>query len=196
MKVKVLTSAAVTLAFIAGVASPAFAIEGSATPRPTAKPTRTEIKQRVEELKKQAEVKKDKRSERVQKFWDNMKRRLEILVRNQNKLADRIEKSIDQRAAKGRDVTELKAKLAEARAKIAEAEAALKDADGKVAGIIAGNEPKEALKKVNELNKEVLAKIRAAHQSLVDVLKIRKGEKPSPSVSPSVSPTVSPTPAA
>lgn len=196
MKAKVLTSAAITLAFVAGVASPAFAIEGTATPKPTAKPIKTEIKQRVDELKKKVEEKKtevkDKRKDRVQKFWDNMKKRLEVLLRNQAKLADRIEKTINDRAAKGKDVTELRAKLAEARAKIAEAEAALKDADGKIAGIVTDNDAKEALKKVNELNKEVMAKIKAAHQALVDVLRIRKGEKPSPSVSPSASPTATP----
>lgn len=182
MKSKVLTSAVIALAFMAGVASPAFAVEASTTPKPSPKPTKTEIKQRVEDLKKKVDQKKnevkDKRKDRVQKFWDNMKQRLQLLITNQGKLADRIEKTINDRAAKGKDVTDLRVKLTEARTKIAEAQTALTDADAKVAGIVADNEPKEALNKVNDLNKEVLAKIKVAHEALNEVLKVRKGEKP------------------
>jgi hypothetical protein len=195
MKAKVLTSSAVAITMLAGALSPlmAFAQEGSSVTSPSPKPMRTEIKQKIEVKKEEIkakkeekkEEKKDKNKERVQKFWNNHKHRLEILIGNQKKLADRIEKNLDKQVAKGKDVAEARAKLATARTAIADAEAALKDADGKVAGIISSKDAKEALKQVNELSKGIMAKIKVAHQALTDVLKTRKVEKtPTPSASP------------
>lgn len=171
------------------------------SPRPTKTPSRTEIRQKIEEKKaeikeKREEVKAkvaDKRKERIQSFWDHMKKRLQRLIDNQTKLADRIAKRLDKASANGKDVVALKTQLDAAKALIKQAQDALNAGDAAVADIIAKNEPKDALKKVQQLNKDILAKIKAAHEALNKVIRATKGlgEKPTPT--PTASPTPTPT---
>lgn len=193
---KTLLAGTIAVAVLVLASGSAFA-EETARPTPNPKTRLEQAEKKVEDLKKKVEerqVKNDakkteleqkrktKNQERIDKFWAQMKRRLTQLIKNEKNLSERIGKKLDERAAAGVDVTELKRKLAAANVLIADAEKALTDADSQISAIVAGNEPKDALKKVQELNKGVMEKIRKAHQALVDVISsFRKAPtKPSP----------------
>jgi len=184
--------------YVSGVVLGVFLLSGSsalAQESPSSS-VKASVEVKKEELRAKKEEKKearvDKKKERLQQFWNSMKHRLQALLKNQNRLADRIEAKLKKLKENGRDVAAQEAKLATARVAIKAAEDALKAADAAVADAIKNNEPDVALKKIREINKGVLEKVKAAHDALVDVMsgtKPGKLPKPSGSVSPSPSPS-------
>lgn len=190
-------TSAVLVAVLALTAAPAFAQEGS-SPKPTPSKRIEALEKRTEKAQERAEKARTKNQERIKKFWEQMKRRLTVLIRNEKNLADRIQKRLDAQSD-NTNAAELKTKLDDAKKLIVAAETALTAADGQIGGIAsASSEPKDALKKVQGLNKGVMEKIKAAHRALVEVVTMMKrGQfKPSPTPKPSASPTpvVTPTP--
>ena len=166
-------------------------------------PAKTDEKQNKQEVKDQEEQQNrdkkeakqvEKRKEEIQKFWDKMVHRLQILIRNEKNLADRIQKRLDALISQGADVIDAKAKLAIARTKIADAEKALANASAQVSSIISSNDAKIAFSKVKDLNNQVLAKIKEAQRALVDAINATSAIKPSPSSTPTPTPTGTPTP--
>lgn len=141
-----------------------------------------------------------KRKERIQKWVTQMQKRLTNLVDRLNKTADKIQARIDKLAAAGRDVTKLRADLAAARTKVTIAKDAVAGISAQATVIISSNEPTVAFRKLHELEKSVMQKIRDAHQALVKVLASTRGlsvtASASPSPSASASPSVTPTPTA
>ncbi len=196
---KTYTKVAGTIAALALIAAPALAHNEASAASPSvsakvkAEQRRDEVKQKIQE--KKAEIKEkvsDKQKQKIANFWDNMTKRLEILIRNQRRLADQISNRLDKLSAEGKDVTAARAKLADAKKMIQAAEDALHAGTASIASIVAQNDPKTALQKVRQLNKDVLEKIKDAHHALVDVMKAVKeaNVKTSPTSSPTPTPTV------
>lgn len=196
---KTYTKVAGTIAALALIAAPALAHNEASAASPSvsakvkAEQHRDEVKQKIQE--KKAEIKEkvsDKQKQKIANFWDNMTKRLEILIRNQRRLADQISNRLDKLSAEGKDVTAARAKLADAKKMIQAAEDALHAGTASISNIVAQNDPKTALQKVRQLNKDVLEKIKDAHHALVDVMKAVKeaNVKASPTSSPTPTPTV------
>lgn len=184
---------------------PTAIFEGGRTPevKKSPKPSpRPEISQRLEEKNQKRtekqQTKIEKKREQLKKFWEKMVHRLGVLIRNEERLANKVQEKLNQAALRGKDVTALNKKLEDAKKLVADAKKALSDAPGKVLDIIKNSEPKVAREKIKALVKEVRQKIKDAHRALVNVRKELKGLKggPSPSPSPSISPSVIPTPSA
>lgn len=156
-----------------------------ASPTPTPSTKAEAHKEKEKENKAEREAKKlAEQKDRILKFWNKMSHRLSILIRDQQRLADRIEKRINKMAADGKDVTSFRAQLATARTAITEAQSALDNAKSLVADAIANNDAKTALKKVQDINKDVLAKIKVAHKDLVDLIKSMSAATPTPTPTP------------
>lgn len=128
--------------------------------------------------------KEDKRKEEIRKFWDKMVHRLEILIRNQNNLADRIENRLSALAAREVDITDAQAKLTTARGKITAANELLTSHKGEVDSIIASNSSEAAFTQIKSRNNQVLAAIRESHRALVEAIKAVAGLKTSPTPTP------------
>jgi len=161
--------------------------------------TEVKIEEKKEEAKEEAkekqEIKKvtaqEKKQQQIQRFWDKMEFRLGILIKNQEKLADRIEKKIIAMEASGKNtasITELKSKLAAARVLIASAKTALDDGSKTVKDLDT-TDSKAVLKQVREINKDILEKIKAVHEALIGVIKSINDAKSSPTPTPTPSPT-------
>jgi len=135
--------------------------------------------------KTEKKVEQDKnKKENIQKFWNKMKHRLQILIQGQEKLANRIEKKLDKMKEDGRDVAAPEVKLDNAKVLVKAAGDALVSADIAVADAIKNNEPKVALEKVRTINQGILAKIKAAHSALVDLIRATNETRRSPTPTP------------
>lgn len=193
--------------FVAGSMLAAVAFAGSSVyahedKREEAKETRTLAKQENEVRKEEKKVEKtvskeakriEQRKENILKFWNNMKKRLGLLIRNQDRLASRIEKKIAKMKEQGKDVAAAEVQLVEARRLIGLSREGLAKGDTAVANIMEQNsDPKIALEKVKVVNKEILERIKTSHKGLVKVLELLSGKTPTPS--PSLSSTATPSP--
>lgn len=126
---------------------------------------RSELKERLSSLRK----------ERIKKWWTKAARRLSQLIDRQNRLADRVETRIERLEDAGKDVSAQRTALAAARLKIDASAAALASASAQVDVVISDNTPAEAFRKLHELHKGVISKIREAHYALVRVVVSLKG---------------------
>lgn len=132
----------------------------------------------------------EKHKETVRKFWGKMAKRLGVIVRNEKKIAEKMAKRIEKRAAAGKDVVAAQAKLEEGKKLITEAETMINNGSANVEKILAsGVDAKTAMEQVRQLTKDVVAKIRAAHSALVQSLKEARGLKATPTPSPTPTPT-------
>ncbi|MEK7125223.1 MAG: hypothetical protein AAB864_02455 [Patescibacteria group bacterium] len=187
---------AVLVAVLVLTAAPTRAEEDGASPKVSPSRRAEALEKRDEKAKERVEKARTRNQERIRKFWEQMKRRLSVLIRNEKNLADRVQKRLDAQS-ENTNAAELKTKLDNAKKLIIAAETALSDADIQISRIASSSsEPKDAFKKVQELNKGVMSKIRAAHKALVEIISMTKRGlfKPSPTPKPSVSPTATPTP--
>jgi len=134
------------------------------------------------------------RKELIKKWWSRAERRLRGIIDRQRRLADRIEARIEKLEDAGKDADEQKDALAAARLKIDASATALASASVGVDAVIANNVPADAFRKLHDLHKGVVGKIRESHRALVQVIVSLKALKatPSPSVSASPSPTQTP----
>lgn len=137
--------------------------------------------------------KEDKRKEEIRKFWDKMVHRLEILIRNQNNLANRIQKRLSVLATQGINVTDAQAKLTIAQEEIATADSLLTTYKGEVSGIIASNSPETAFTLIKNRNNQVLAAIRESHKALVEAIRATAGLKAGSTPTPTPVPVAIPT---
>lgn len=186
---KMLSVGAAAFAVAALLVVPAFADEQSSpSPKSGQDQQKQSTEDRVRDLEKKKEQLEERRrtknQERIQKFWEQMEKRLSVLIRNEKKLAERIDSQIAKRTAAGADMADTSGKLKKARTLIADAEKSLTDAASAITKIISGNEPKDAFAKVRNLNKDVLDKIKAAHKALVDVFSQVKQARPTPTPEP------------
>jgi hypothetical protein len=128
----------------------------------------------------------EKRIASIKNYWGNMAKRLGVIVRNEERIAEKIGKKIEQRATAGKDVSAARVKLEEGKKLIAEAKAMLASGVAKVDSVItSAKDEKAASQQVKQFNKDILEKIRSAHAILVDVLKLVRDVKSTPSLSPS-----------
>lgn len=133
---------------------------------------REEVKARKDELKKKLG---EKRAERIEAFFQKMADKFEAAIERLKKHADRIAERLDKAEANGKNVAELRTKLAEANNKILEAEKALEDAKAKYTEAAKDPDFKVAFAKVREIVNAVKAKVKEAHRALVDVINSIKG---------------------
>ncbi len=154
---------------------PALARNASPSATPSPKPAQQQVKDKIKNLLT------EKHREKVRNYWGGMTHRLQVLVRNEERIAESIGKKIDRQAAKGKDVAAARAKLEEGKKLVAEAKALLAAGLAKVEEIITSKNTtnvKTALAEVRQLNKDIVAKIREAHTALVGALKELRSAKP------------------
>lgn len=129
-------------------------------------------KARKEELKKKLG---ERRGENIEKFFNQMVGKFEAVVARLKDFSDRIASRLNRAEENGRDVVELRRKLAEAGDKIAAVEKALEDAKVRYAEAVKDPDFKVAFKKVREIVESVKEKAQEAHRALVDVISSTKG---------------------
>ena len=114
---------------------------------------------------------------RLQDAVTVMERSFEVRIAGLEGLARRIQTRIGKLQSEGKDMTAASAKLAEAQKRITEAKtelAALKKAD---TAMVASAKPATAFGNVkNKFAKNVTAKIKATHATLVETVVIMKGQ--------------------
>lgn len=187
---------AVTLAlFLMGTAVPVVAQERvKPTDRPETEDRRDDNQERKEQKREELKERLSaSRMERLKAWWNRTARRLGKIIEREDRIAEKIQERINKLKNRGRDVVQLQKDLDAAKVKIDAAKKALTDAMAQVDGILANNTPKEALRKLHELQKGVIAKIREAHSALVKVLASTRGLSVTPTPTPTVSPTPTPT---
>ena len=134
---------------------------------------RAEAQKRRDALKKKLG---EERAKRIEQFFGNMVEKFEKAIDRLNSFADRIEERLNKAEKNGKDVAALNVLLTTAREKISGAETALVDAKAKYAEATASNQDfKVAFKKVHEIVKGVVVKVKEAHRALVDVINSTKG---------------------
>lgn len=147
--------------------------------------------------KKAKEQEKTQRSlDNVRKFWGDMVKKLEELLKNEDRTASGLSDKLDKAALKSKDVTAFRKQLDDAKKLLADARIALKNAGSKVEDILkTETDMKVAKQKVMDLEKGIRDQVKAAHQALEEVRKTMKGlnkEESKPSTSPSPTPTPTP----
>ncbi len=139
--------------------SSAFAREENST-------TEQQAKVAVEKQKRE-----EKKKEQVERLWSKMEYRLDILIHNQEKLANRISNRLTSLKDDGKDVGVLETKLTNAKVLVTQSQEALAAGDAAVALVLKNNDSKTALSEIKEINKDILEKIKSSHASLVEVIK-------------------------
>jgi len=124
------------------------------------------------------------RKELIAKWWSRAERRLRGIIDRQRKLADRIEARLKKLEDAGKDTDTQEDALAAARLKISASASALASASAEVHAIVDDNAPADAFRKLHDLHKGVVAKIRESHQALVRVIVSLKELKETPSPTP------------
>ncbi len=221
----IIFSASVLLGSLA-LASFAFADDTSPSPSPTPSPSvrqdkkqerKNKIEDRMQKSKEKADQDKTKMEEKkakdqdktqrlvdnIRNFWADMVKKLETLLKNEDRAVSGLSDKLDKAATKGKDVASFRKQLDGVKKLLADARTSLKDAGSKVENILkTETDTKLARQKIMDLEKGIRGQIKTAHQALEDVRKAMKGLgeelKPSksPSLSPSSSPSTSPTPTA
>ncbi len=131
-----------------------------------------------EEQKRKEELKKklgEKRAENIERFFQQMVEKFEAAIKRLKDLSDRIASRLNKAEGNGRDVAELRKKLAEANDRVVVVERALEDAKIKYAEAVKDPDFKASFKKVREVVNGVKEKVKEAHSVLVDVVNLVKG---------------------
>jgi len=131
-----------------------------------------EMKERKEGLKKKLG---EKRAERVEQFFQQMVEKFKNAIERFKNFTDRIAERLNKAEENGKDISELRAKLALANEKILEAEKALEDAKTKYSEAVKEPDFKVAFQRVKEIVRGVTEKVKAAHRALVEVVSSLKG---------------------
>ncbi|MBI2582755.1 hypothetical protein HYW30_00230 [Candidatus Azambacteria bacterium] len=116
----------------------------------------------------------------IRAYFERMAKRIEAAIGREKKLAERVESRIKKFEEAGKNVAQARAKLEEARKAVAEAEAALNEAKAKFEQALAKEDVKVAFRDVRSLVKQVVAKVKAGHQSIVSVIRSLKGASQTP----------------
>lgn len=144
---------------------------------------KTELKDKREKFKAEEQARKEelkkklgeKRGENIERFFNQMVGKFEAAIGRLKDLSDRIASRLNKAEENGRNVVELRAKLAGANDKIAAAERALEDAKAKYAEAVKDKDFKASFRKVREVVAVVHDAVREAHRALVDVVNSIKG---------------------
>lgn len=160
-----------------------------------AKALREDIRERLEA--KKSELKKkfgEDRLKKIQDFAEKTFERYEEAIDRLNKTADRIEDRLNRLANDGKDVTAEKELLAKARESISGAGAALENGKAKLASALDAKDPQQSFKDVKSILDTVKEALKAAHASLVSVIKTTKpGQLKDVSAAATTTPTASTT---
>lgn len=116
----------------------------------------------------------------IQAYFERMVKRIEAAIGREKKLADRVESRIKKFEEAGKNVGEARAKLEEARKAVQGAETSLREAKAKFEQILPQENLKTAFRNVRNLIKQVVAKVKVAHQSVVSVIRSLKGASQTP----------------
>ena len=112
---------------------------------------------------------------RIRNFTSAMEHRFDVIAGNLDSLAKRIENKIAELSQEGKDMTQAKAKLNDAKLKIQDAKVELTNLKQGVETMLTSSDPKKAFYNVRvKLVKNVMGKIKIAHQALVDTIKTIK----------------------
>ena len=134
------------------------------------------LQEKQERMEARIQKLEERRKQMIKKFVEKMVRRFEAAVNRLKKLADRIDSRLTKFATeRGKDVTLLRARLAEAKVKITEAEAAINAAKAGLDGALNSETPREAFEAVKKLVSDARDKIKEAHVALVKVVTEIKG---------------------
>ncbi len=163
---------------------------------------RENVQQRKENIQDRREEVRarltEKRKETIRRHFDRMMKRFEAALERQQKLAERIQSRIDKAKERGRNTAKAQAALDKALNLWNEAKTSLAEVKGKIEGVIAADNPREAFKEVQSLVAQTRDKIKAVHAALIESVRALKGigeGSAERSGAPNVSPEAVSTPA-
>jgi len=194
LKIKKISIVFAFLVFIAGVVLKNVYAD-NLTPTPTPSNRGQQIKDR---RASQAARLSDLRKSIIQKFFDQMVKRIEAAIERLNKLISRIESRIVKLKGEGKDTASIESQVNDAKIKLASAKTKLQDAKTALDGVLSSNNPKDAFKQVRVKIQDVAKDLREVHKILVhlvgDIKGLRVGQTGSPTVTiiPSLTPTPTP----
>jgi len=116
-----------------------------------------------------------KKTDTIRLYFNNMVRKIQAAINREIKLADRIESRLNKLALAGKDVADLKVKLADVRTAISDAQKYLDDAKTQMETVLKSDNVKQAFQDVKTLIKNAVEKVKLAHQKLVDIVNSMKG---------------------
>lgn len=143
-----------------------------------------QIRERLSEVKRN----------RVAHLWANMERKFQWAIDRLGRIADRIDSRTQKFEAKGADVTDAKAKLADARTQIDAAKIAFATAKADAETLKTSDDPKAAFETLRGDVKNVRDALKAAHVALVEAVKVLKGASTAHPAEPTTTDPPSPTP--
>ena len=128
---------------------------------------------REEELKRKLG---ERKGASIEEFFTRMVGKYENAIGRFNTSAERIEAGLNELESRGADVSDLRTQLTDARAKIIDVETALKDVREKYDQIAGADiEVKAKFAEVRALVRGLSAKVHAAHEALVKVIRATRG---------------------